>query len=72
MLGPLPLLVGEDKAKFEELQARIAEAIKPRDAIEEILTSDLVAHAWDTARLRRLKAALLLTCAPAGLRRARN
>lgn len=54
LLGPLPLLAGEDKAKFEVLQARITEAIKPRHAaIEEILTSDLVAHTWDVARLRR-------------------
>jgi hypothetical protein len=64
LLGPPAVLPGEDVARFEQLQARVLAAIKPQDAIEEILARDIVDLAWEIAR--RLKAALLRACAHAG------
>lgn len=69
LLGPPAVLPGEDMAKFEGLQACVLGAIKPRDAIQEILARDIVDHTWEIARGRRLKAALLRACAHAGLTR---
>ena len=69
LLGPPPLVPGEDVAKFEELEARVLAAIRPRDAIEEILARDIADLTWEIVRGRRLKASLLLACAPAGLKR---
>lgn len=67
LLGPPPVILGEDARKFEELQARITAAVRPREAIEEIWVRDVVDLTWEVLRLRRLKASLLLTCAHAGL-----
>jgi hypothetical protein len=67
LLGPPPVILGEDARKFEELHARITAAVKPREAIEEIWVRDVADLAWEVLRLRRLKASLLLTCAHAGL-----
>ncbi len=67
LLGPPPVILGEDASKFEELHARITAAVKPREAIEEIWVRDIVDLTWEVLRLRRLKASLLLTCAHAGL-----
>jgi hypothetical protein len=67
LLGPPPVILGEDARKFEELQARITAAVKPQEAIEEIWVRDVVDLTWEVLRLRRLKASLLLTCAHAGL-----
>src|SRR5437899_618505 len=52
LLGPLPLIRGEDGCAYNELCARIAAAAKPKDFIEEIVT-DL---SWEVFRLRRIKA----------------
>ena len=67
LLGPPPVILGEDARKFEELHARITAAVKPREAIEEIWVRDVADLTWEVLRLRRLKASLLLTCAHAGL-----
>jgi len=69
LLGPPPVLHGEDVAKFNQLQVRVVAAIKPRDAIEEIFARDIGDLTWEIARGRRLKASLLLACAHTGLRR---
>jgi hypothetical protein len=67
LLGPPPVILGEDARKFEELHTRITAAMKPREAIEEIWVRDVADLTWEVLRLRRLKASLLLTCAHAGL-----
>jgi len=58
LLGPPPLVRGEDGAVYEALFARIAVALKPRDIIEWLWARDVVDAAWEGARLRRLRASL--------------
>jgi hypothetical protein len=58
LLGPPPLVRGEDGAAYEALFARIAVALKPRDIIEWLWARDVVDAAWEGARLRRLRASL--------------
>jgi len=58
LLGPPPLLHGEDGAAYEALFARIGAALKPRDIVEWLLARDVVDAAWESARLRRLRASL--------------
>jgi hypothetical protein len=53
-----PLIAGEDPSGYEELCARVAAAVRPKDAIEEMLVRDITDNAWEVLRLRRLKAAL--------------
>jgi len=59
LFGPPPLLYGEDEAAYEEMVARISNALGPRDFIEEIWVQDLVNVAWNIGRLRRIQAAFL-------------
>jgi hypothetical protein len=40
LLGPPAVVFGEDIDKFNQLQTGVLAAIKPRDAIEEILARD--------------------------------
>ena len=68
LLGPPPLLEGEDTAAYDELLARISGAVKPADIFEEIWVRDIVDLVWDAFRLRRLKANLLTAVAHEGLR----
>src|SRR5271166_1739941 len=56
---PATLLPGEREADYANLVARIVAAAQPRDAIEEFLTSDVIALTWEIRRLRRLKAGIL-------------
>src|SRR3954447_16210954 len=58
LLGPPPLVRGEDGVVYEALFARIAAALKPRDIIEWLWARDVVDAAWEGARLRRLPASL--------------
>jgi len=58
LLGPAPLVRGEDGGAYEALFARIAVALKPRDIIEWLWARDVVDAAWEGARLRRLRASL--------------
>jgi hypothetical protein len=69
LLGPPPLAAGEDAAAYEGLLGRIAGAIAPADMLEEIWVRDVADLAWDTLRLRRLKACLMTAAAPEGLAR---
>lgn len=68
LLGPPPLIEGEDPAAYEALAGRIRAAVEPRDVIEEIWVRDISDNLWETLRLRRLKAKLLHASAHNGLR----
>jgi hypothetical protein len=58
-IAPVPLLPGEQEAEYATLAARIVAAAQPRDAIEDLLTRDVVDLSWEILRLRRFKAGLL-------------
>jgi hypothetical protein len=59
LLGKGALIPGEDAAEYEHFLAEVSAAAKPKDALEWLLTEDVVALAWEVNRLRRLKAGLL-------------
>lgn len=67
LLGPPPLLEGEDPAAYGALRDRVRDAVEPSDAIEEFWVRDVVDLLWETLRLRRLKAAFIRASAPEGL-----
>ena len=58
-IAPAPLLPGEQEAEYATHVARIVAAAQPRDAIEDLLTRDVIDLSWEVLRLRRLKAGLL-------------
>jgi hypothetical protein len=59
LLGPPPLLEGEDPAAYNELFARISAAVKPADILEEIWVCVIVDLVWEAFHLRRQKASLM-------------
>jgi hypothetical protein len=67
--GPVPLLAGESAGSYDELLARMTNALKPADIVEEVWVRDLVDLVWDTLRWRRLKTSLLAGCADEGMYR---
>ena len=67
LLGPPPLLPGENEADYEALKMRIMAAVKPADAIEYLYVRDVTDLQWDLLRFRRLKSHLLSSSAPSGL-----
>jgi hypothetical protein len=67
LLGPPPLLEGEDVAAYHTLKIRIFAAVKPEDAIEGMWVRDILDLLWETVRLRRLKAKLMRVAAHEGL-----
>ena len=58
-IAPAPLLPGEKETDYAEVALRIVKTAPPRDAIEDLLTRDVIDLSWDVLRLRRLKAGLL-------------
>jgi hypothetical protein len=58
-IAPAPLLPGEQEADYATHVARIVAVAQPRDAIEDLLTRDVIDLSWEVLRLRRLKAGLL-------------
>jgi hypothetical protein len=67
LLGPAPLLEGEDASAYEALKSLIRAAVAPKDVIEEIWVRDVLDLLWETMRLRRLKAKLMRAVAHKGL-----
>lgn len=67
LLGPPPLLEGEDRSTYDALHDRIYAAVRPEDTLEEIWTRDIVDLIWETLRLRGLKVALMRAAAHEGL-----
>src|SRR4051812_12556194 len=68
-LGRPVFFDGEDERKYFQLYARVIEAVKPNDVIEEFWVRDVVDLMWETLRLRRLKANLLITSMAMGLKK---
>ncbi len=67
LLGPAPLIEGEDRGAYDALHREIHAAVSPKDAIEEIWVRDVVDLLWETLRLRRLKVTLMRADAHEGL-----
>lgn len=67
LLGPPPLLEGEDLAAYDELLLRVSGTVKPGDILEEVWVRDVVDLVWEALRLRRLKASLFVANAFRGL-----
>jgi len=67
LLGPPPILSGEDPGAYEALHDHIRTAVAPKDALEEIWVRDVADLVWEALRLRRLKASLFDTAAHKGL-----
>jgi hypothetical protein len=65
--APPALTRDEDTSPYETLRARVAEAVRPDNFIEEILVRDVVEHVWETVRLRRQKVALINSSAKDGM-----
>lgn len=63
------LFPGEDPLGFEHLLDRMWAAVKPSDAIEQILTRDIADLHYDSLRLRRLKANFLDAAMTEGITR---
>jgi hypothetical protein len=59
ILGPPPLLEGENLDAYNAMHDRARGAVAPADVIEEIWVRDIVDLVWETVRLRRLKAKLI-------------
>jgi hypothetical protein len=58
-IAPAPLLPGEQEAEYVTLVARIVAVAAPRDAIEDLLTRDVIDLTWEVFRLRRVKTGIL-------------
>jgi hypothetical protein len=58
LFGPPELIAGENPRDYENLLARIYEALKPEDFIEEIMIRDIMDLSWELLRLRRVSAKL--------------
>src|SRR5262245_23554683 len=62
LFGRPPMLQGENAATYDELFAGIRAAVKPIDAVDEMLVADVVALQWEVLRWRRRKSILLRAC----------
>ncbi len=47
LLGPAPLLEGEDPTAYDELWQHVKTAVAPADAIEEVWVRDIVDLLWE-------------------------
>jgi hypothetical protein len=68
-IAPMPILFGEKQVDYVTLATRIAAGARPTDAIEEILTRDVIDLSWEVLRLRRAKAGLMRAAAGDGVRK---
>ena len=68
-IAPAPLLPGEQEAEYATLIARIVAVAQPRDAIEDLLTRDVIDLTWEIFRLRRVKAGILKASINTGIER---
>jgi hypothetical protein len=67
-IAPAPLLPGEQETEYANLIARIMAVAQPRDAIEDLLTRDVIDLSWEILRLRRIKAGILKASMSDGVR----
>ena len=68
-IAPSPLLPGEQEAEYATLIARIVAVAQPSDAIEDLLTRDVIDLTWEIFRLRRVKAGILKASINTGVER---
>jgi hypothetical protein len=59
LLGPPPLLEGEDHAAYLALRAALIEDRRPETVMDWIHVQDLVTQLWEEQRYRRASAALI-------------
>jgi len=69
LLGPRPLIDGEDGNNYDVILKRISADVAPADFVEEIWVRNVADLVWESVRLRRLKSQLLLAAAHEGLAR---
>src|SRR6266852_7394402 len=69
LLGPRPLIDGEDGTNYDVILERISADVAPEDFVEEIWVRNVVDLVWESVRLRRLKSQLLHAAAHEGLER---
>ena len=55
LLGPAPILKGENSETYDNLLLAVSTAVKPTDAIEEIWIKDVADLTWEILRYRRIK-----------------
>ena len=68
-IAPPPLLPGEGEADYVNLIARVVAVARPRDAIEEFLTRDVIDLTWEIFRFAALKAGILKASINTGIER---
>ena len=69
LFGRPLMLQGENAATYDELFADIRAAVKPVDAVDEMLLADAVTEQWWVLRWRRQKSTLLRVCQREALER---
>src|SRR6266853_3363125 len=69
LLGPRPLIDGEDGTNYDVILERISADVAPEDFVGEMWVRNVVDLVWDSVRLRRLKSHLLQAAAHEGLAR---
>ena len=69
LLGPRPLIDGEDGTNYDVILERISADVAPADFVEEIWVRNVADLVWDSIRLRRLKSQLLQADANEGVER---
>lgn len=67
LLGPAPLLAGEDATAYESLLSHCRRAVRPKDFVEEIWVRDIVDLQWEAMRCRRMVLELMRSKARDGL-----
>ena len=67
LLGPRPLIDGEDGTNYDVILERIFADVAPKDFVEEIWVRNVVDLVWESIRLRHLKSQLLRAAAHEGL-----
>jgi len=67
LLGPRPLIDGEDGTNYDVILERISADVAPEDFVEEIWVRNVVDLVWESIRLRRLKSQLLHATSHEGL-----
>lgn len=67
VLGPVPVVKGEDPAAYDQLLARVWAQVKPANVIEELWVDDIVDLSSNIQRYRRYKKSLIEAAIPRAL-----
>jgi hypothetical protein len=68
LLGPPPLMPGEDQTEYKSLAERVSATVRPRDTLEMIWVRDVIDLTWEVRRFRRLKANLVAAVSHLGVK----